>query len=505
MKNQSMVQTQIKWPKLIFIFWLFCLFLHASINAFGQNPVISFTKEGEKTHEMMSQETKRQLLECKNMLNFPESVERFYAGKSYQLAWVAKSNHNRQLAPAMLILDCVKQYGLTRDNFHGNNLLYKQIEIFAQEPEMLSGSQRAIFDVLMTDAMLTFMNYLHYGQFNASLTPLVVDQGKLGDFNAVDKLYTLMESKDFYNDIASVQPLSKEYDELQKYMHLVRGQYLEDSYEFPEKSVRKMTINMERLRWSDAKPGPALSINIPAQTAKLHILHSVKEFKVIVGKPSSPTPTLISRITHFTTAPEWKVPYNIFVNELLPKAIRDRDYLENNHFAIYDAKGNYININQKKLAYIKAHPKSYSARQASGCENAMGRLVFRFQNPYQVFLHDTPQPKLFLSKNRALSHGCIRVENIETLAAMILTADDSRSKIPMMRKAIAGYQKKNFVLITPLPISVDYITCVMSDSQLVIFEDIYAQDRALEMAMYGYERLLASDLKISLKAVSILP
>lgn len=500
-----MVQPRIKWPKLKFIIWLFCLLLHTSINAFGQNPVISFTKEGEKVHEVMSQETKRQLLECKDMLNFPKSVERFYAGRLYQLAWVAKSNHNRQLAPAMLILDCVKQYGLTMDNFHGNNLLYKQIEIFAQEPEMLSGSQRAIFDVLMTDAMLTFMNYLHYGQFNPTLTPLAVDEGKLGDFNAVHKLYTLMESRDFYNDIASVQPLSKEYDELQEYMHLVRGQYLEDSYEFPEKSVRKMTINMERLRWSNAKPGPALTINIPAEIAKLHLPKSVIEFKVIVGKPSSPTPTLISTITHFTTAPEWKVPSNIFVNEILPKAIRDKDYLENNHFAIYDVKGNYVNISRQKLAYIKAHPKSYSARQASGCDNAMGKLVFRFENPYQVFLHGTPLPKLFLSKHRALSHGCIRIANVETLAEMILIADGSKNKIPMMRKAIAGYQKKNFVLKTPLPITIDYITCAMSDSQLVIFEDIYAQDRALEMAMYGYERLLASDLKISLKAVSTLP
>ncbi|TCD04416.1 hypothetical protein EZ449_17415 [Pedobacter frigidisoli] len=133
---------------------------------------------------------------------------------------------------------------------------------------------------------------------------------------------------------------------------------------------------------------------------------------------------------------------------------------------------------------------------------AQWAIVFRFDNPYQVFLHDTPQPELFQSKDRALSHGCIRVEKVEKMASLILLADGSKAKTPIMRKAVAAYQKKDFVLKNPIPISINYITCEMIDKQLVIYNDIYAQDRALEMAMYGYERLLASDLRISLKALN---
>ncbi|TCD04415.1 hypothetical protein EZ449_17410 [Pedobacter frigidisoli] len=374
MKNHLKSQGQSKFKEIIFIVCLVCLFLHISVNALAQNPVISFTKEGE-TNELISQETKMQLVECKNVLNYPKSVERFYKINSYKLSWVNKLNHNRQLAPAMLILDCVKQFGLNRDDFHANNLLYKQIETLAEVPEMLSGGQRAIFDVLMTDAMITFMNHLHYGKFNTSLTPTKIDDGEPGDFNAVLKLVQLMVSKDFYNEIAGVRPRSAAYDDLQKYMHLVRGQYLEDSYEFPEKSVRKMTINMERLRWDTGKDGTVLMINIPAQMAKLHVADSIYAFKIIVGKASSPTPTLASYITHFTTAPEWKVPYSIFTNEILPKAIKNENYLENNHYAIYDAKGNYIPTSVKKLQYIKAHAKNYFARQSSGCDSAMGNSI----------------------------------------------------------------------------------------------------------------------------------
>jgi len=505
MKNIFKTANRSKSYRTVFIIWMICLLIHISFNALAQNPAITFTKEGEKRDAFISEQTKAQLLACQGTLNYPKSAERFYKAKGYKLAWVEKQNHNRQLASAMMILDCVNQFGLDRDNFHANNLLYKQIEILFEEPEMLSGAQRAIFDVLMTDAMITFMNHLHYGKFNTSLTPAKIDEGEPGDFDAVFKLGQLMESKDFYNEIASVRPMSKAYGDLQKYMHLVRGQYLEDSYEFPEKSVRKMTINMERLRWNTGKPGRNLEINIPAQIAKLNLADSVYIFKTIVGKASSPTPTLESFITHFTTAPEWKVPYTIFVNELLPKAIKDAGYLDNNHFAIYDAKGNYVAVSAKKLKYIKAHPKKYFARQSSGCDNALGKLVFRFENPYRVFLHDTPQPKLFLARDRALSHGCIRVEKIEKLASLILSADGNKAKVPVMRKAILAYQKKDFVLKTPLSISINYITCEMIDSQLVIYNDLYAQDRALEMAMYGYERLLASDLKINLKAQNPVP
>ncbi|WP_051666505.1 L,D-transpeptidase family protein [Pedobacter sp. R20-19] len=505
MKSYLKSNHQPKYKRIIFIIWLVCLFVHVSLNVFAQNPVISFTKKGEKVEALISQETKAQLLECKNMLNYPKSVERFYKATSYRLSWVTKLNHNRQLAPAMLILDCISQYGLKRQDFHSNELVYNQIEVLAEQPDMLSDGQRAIFDVLMTDAMITFMNHLHYGKFNISLTPAKVDEGDIEEFNAVLKLAQLMESKDFYNEISSVQPISKAYADLQKYLHLVRGQYLEDSYEFPEKSVRTMTINMERLRWNANKPGPSLMINIPAQIARLYVADSVYIFRTIVGKASSPTPNLESSITHFTTAPERKIPYTIFVNELLPKAIKDENYLENNHFAIYDARGNYVAVSAKKLHYIKAHPKNYFARQSTGCDDAMGKLVFRFNNPALVLLHDTPQPKLFLSEKRALSHGSISVEKIERLASLILSADGSTAQIPIMRKALATDQKKDFVLKTPLPLCINYITCEMIDSQLVIYNDFYARDRALEMAMFGAPRLLASDLRISLKALNSVP
>ncbi|MBC6110937.1 L,D-transpeptidase family protein [Pedobacter sp. CCM 8938] len=483
--------------RTVFIIWMICLLAHISFNVLAQRPAITFTKEGEKRNAFISEQTKAQLLACQGTLNYPKSVERFYKSKGYALAWVEKENHNRQLAPAMMILDCISQFGLNRQDFHSSELVYEQVKVLDEDPDMLGGGQRAIFDVLMTDAMITFMNHLHYGKFNTALTPSRIDDGGYGDFSAEAKLLQLMESKDFYNEIARVQPSSKEYDDLQKYMHLVRGQYLEDSYEFPEESVKKMTINMERLRWLSASQTPSLIINIPAFTAKMKLRDSVYTFKIIVGKPSSPTPVLESKLIAITAIPDRRVTERMFIEEVLPGAIKNPSYMANNHFAIYDSKGRFVEITAKKLLQIKAQPKGYHARQSEACDHAMGRILFRFAGASDIYLHDMPLSKLARFPQRALSTGCIYIDQAEKLAGLLLIQDGSANGRTLLHTAIVEDKTTDFKLDRPIPLKITYLTCEMIDSQLVIYKDIYAQDRSLEMAMYGYERLLASDKKIS--------
>jgi len=496
MKNIFKTEHPSKRYRTVFIIWMICLLVHISFNVLAQNPAIIFTKEGEKRNAFISEQTKAQLLACHGTLNYPKSVERFYKSKGYTLAWVEKENHNRQLAPAMMILDCVAQFGLNRQDFHAGELIYQQVEVLSGEPDMLGGGQRAIFDVLMTDAMITFMNHLHYGKFNTALTPSRIDEGGYGDFSAEQRLLELMESKDFYNEISMVQPSSKEYDDLQKYMHLVRGQYLEDSYEFPEESVRKMTINMERLRWLSSAQTPSLIINIPAFTAKLKLNDALYIYKVIVGQPSSPTPVSEIMLTGLTSAPDRTVPAKIFISEILPGAAKSEGYMDNNHYAIYDAKGKFIEITAKKLLQIKSHPELYHAKQSEGCGNAMGKIVFRFSGSTNIYLHDAPLPKLLLSPQRALSNGCIQIERAENLAGLLLIQDGSSTKKSVMHSAIASDKTMDFKLNRSVQVKITYLTCEMTDSQLVIYKDIYNLDRGLEMAMYGYERLLASDKRI---------
>ena len=45
----------------------------------------------------------------------------------------------------------------------------------------------------------------------------------------------------------------------------------------------------------------------------------------------------------------------------------------------------------------------------------MNTLLFNIKNNNAIFLHDTPTKYLFKHHNRALSHGCIRLEKSDDL------------------------------------------------------------------------------------------
>jgi len=165
---------------------------------------------------------------------------------------------------------------------------------------------------------------------------------------------------------------------------------------------------------------------------------------------------------------------------MLPKILKNNRYLTDHHYSVYDKHGNEVEISSSKLKEIRQSPYQYSVRQSSGCDNALGAVVFRFENSYGIYLHDTSQKQLFNKEKRALSHGCIRVENAEELASLILKNDGSANKIPVLENAMEEYKRKDFVLKQPVPIIITYLTCLIIDGKPVLYEDVYHLDDSLE-------------------------
>ena len=433
-------------------------------------------------------------------LHYPTSIKRFYNKHRYQSLWIRPNNQIRKTWEAMLMLDCVLQFGLSHDDYHPKELIYEKLHQIYDQPDRISSTEKAKFEVLLTDAMLTFINHLHYGKFNAAFTREKLDRDTTFAFKAENILTDALQAKDFMSTIGNVQPTSKQYRAMQSYMKLVKGQYLDDCYEVPEADVRKVAINMERLRWANICGDNYIQINIPSFTLTYYQADSAYLFKTVVGKPASPTPELQSVITYFKTAPDWNVPRKIFIKEILPKSLKDKNYLNNNHFSIYDLKGNYVNPDATQLLKITSNPDNYFARQSPGCDNALGLIAFRFPNPYNVYLHDTPDKTYFEKKMRALSHGCIRVEDAEKLAALLLKYDNSGDKIKDMNRAIAAYKPKQFYLNHPIPFNITYLTCEIKDGLLVKYDDVYCRDEALEKALYNLtEKPVAKKKPLTIK------
>lgn len=168
-----------------------------------------------------------------------------------------------------------------------------------------------------------------------------------------------------------------------------------------QRRLDQILANMERWRWlPQALPEHRIQVNIAA--AVLTVFEGdepTMSMRAVTGKPGSETPMLRSSIHSIVLNPPWNVPAGIARNELYPKG---RGYLAANGFRILPGGG---------------------LQQAPGPGSALGLIKFDFQNPYAVYLHDTPSKGRFASYSRLASHGCVRLEKPMALARHILAGD----------------------------------------------------------------------------------
>ncbi|MNJ95569.1 murein L,D-transpeptidase [compost metagenome] len=363
----------------------------------------------------------------KHIFHYPNSVERFYAQRNFQSAWTNKDRDLKQTSEAMLLLDCVLQFGLFHADYHSDVLTYDRMRNVFEERSKPTIRQKAMFDMMLTDAMITLINNLHYGKLNPIYSASKIDKGEISGFCTEEILMRAMRKSALKDMIMNVQPRSKTYVLMQEYMKLIKGQYVDDCYETPEGVVRKLAINMERLRWIDSDEDPAIKINIPAYTLQLIEGDSTYNFKIIVGKPENRTRVLKSRV-------------------------------------------NYIS--------------SLSAQNKQGA-----RIFFKFPNAYGIQLYGSPDQQSFKLKNRALSNKNIQVEKAEKLASLLLKGDQSGQKVSALLHSVKSNQSKDFGLRNPVPICIYYLTCEILDGLITNYEDVYKNDTALELAYYGAKKV----------------
>lgn len=221
---------------------------------------------------------------CKE-LYFPNSVQRFYRHTGFKLAWIAPDTVKTHATDAMLLLDCVVTYGLKHADYHPNQLLYDKLKLLRSSAGLVSNRQKAMFDILLTDAILAFENNLHYGRLNPNYPYTKIDSGIKGDFDAEKVLMKALKSQQFEKEISKVQPQTKAYTSLKHQMYLMKGLYELDCYEFSEADVQRVAINMERLRWYNTSKKIDMAINIPSGILTVHTKTNDQYFKIKIDKP----------------------------------------------------------------------------------------------------------------------------------------------------------------------------------------------------------------------------
>lgn len=287
--------------------------------------------------------------------------------------------------------------------------------------------------------------------------------------------------------------LSKEVKEYQKKHKLtVDGKPGEEtvrtlnSYDYEK--FRIIAITLDRYKEFPPLPEKYLMVNIPAFGLKVWDNDSVVvESKVIVGKPTTPTPLLTSAISNMVTYPNWTIPESIIKKDILPALKVNPGYLASKGFVLVDYHGNQVDPYKVKWAKYK-NGIPWKIVQESGYENALGIFKFNFSNPYFVYLHDTNQRYLFANSYRALSHGCVRVQNWEALAFYIAKNDSLATKkghrvsynADSIKTWIAKEDRKTIMVKKRLPLYIEYFTCDATSNKIVFYNDIYNKDQFLE-------------------------
>jgi murein L,D-transpeptidase YcbB/YkuD len=251
---------------------------------------------------------------------------------------------------------------------------------------------------------------------------------------------------------------------------------------------RKIAINLDRYKHlPDSMPASYIWVNLPA--FKMEVVDSgqvVLESKVIIGQPRTRTPLLTSQVSNFITFPQWTVPYSIIFKEMLPKIQKDVNYLAKENLMVVDKNDSVIDprtIDWSKLSKTKF---PYLLRQRQGDDNSLGVIKFNFRNKYDVYLHDTNARSLFSRPNRALSHGCVRVQEWDSLSRYLIAKDTNNVRIDTVLAWLARQEKHTVALKQKVPVFLRYFTCEPTeDGYIRFYEDIYGEDNVLRMKYFA--------------------
>lgn len=244
--------------------------------------------------------------------------------------------------------------------------------------------------------------------------------------------------------------------------------------------LAQLEVNLERWRWMPRELGERYILVSPAG----YFLELVENgqvslyTKTITGRPRRPTPSFYSDLSYLTVNPDWTVPRRIMREDLLPKIRADINWLAENRVRVQLYRdGRWSYVSPEEIDWQS--PGNIRLIQAPGADNALGQLKFGMDNPYSIYLHDTPSKYLFDKPLRPFSSGCVRVEGIDQLAQRLISTSPSMQS--WFDAAQADGEKRIRKLPEPVPVYLVYLSAwVDPDGWAQFRPDIYGLDEQLQ-------------------------
>lgn len=242
-----------------------------------------------------------------------------------------------------------------------------------------------------------------------------------------------------------------------------------------------LLLNMERIRWLNNDLGDNyVIVNVP--DFKLTMYHKdtiVFQTNVIVGAEYTPTPIIIDTIKYVEFRPTWTVPQSIIRKEMIPQIIAEKNptKYQKRGYKLYE-NGKEIDPNSVNWQDPNLNKRVFHFVEAPSERNSLGLVKFILTNDLSIYLHDTASPRLFSRQDRALSHGCIRIEKPAEFAYHLLKNQDNWTQEKVLEAMQGGKNQHRIRLKTKYLVDFLYITAwVDENNEIIIKNDIYGFDQ----------------------------
>lgn len=383
-------------------------------------------------------------------------IQRFYTLNQQKLYWVSSSANIGKAMQWMSMIESSGDMGFSSNKnqiieiLNSYNNIHRVDSVFFKET-----------DYQITAMVLNYLKVLQQGNIK-------FDYDEINQINDSVYIYQLLGFKKRWSVSKIVSKLeSKDAD------YLIFKKYLKDSVSINDTLKYKVIIlAMNYRRYFTANHfSEYIMVNIPTAEAEYYRNDSLLiKMNTVTGKKKTQTPLIASYITNIVTFPSWNIPYTIAVNEILPKAQKNDNYLEQNNIEVFDANGNAVEETEINWNNFNERNFHYYFRQSSGTDNALGLIKFNLQNPFSIFLHSTSWQGVFAKENRFLSHGCIRLEKPFELANEILNGKIDIEELKKGKKNSATHTIK---LTNKIPVFIIYCPVHIVSGKLVFLDDIY--------------------------------
>jgi murein L,D-transpeptidase YcbB/YkuD len=384
------------------------------------------------------------------------AAEAFYQSRNYAPLWLDNGIENARASSAIARLKNADADGLELSDY--------KIPTFAGlAPEALAEA-----DLKLTQTVLTYARHVQAGRFPYTRVSRNIELPQAAPEPA-DVLTAVVGTQDVGKVLDAFSPQHEEYRKLKATLAELRGAAGAKKGD-TSRQIETILANMERWRWYPRDLGSAhVIVNQPDFT--LRVMHDgaqVWTTRIVIGKPSMPTPLLSETMKFITVNPTWHVPPSIVHNEYLPALAQDPTVLSRMGLRVSYSGG------------------GVSISQPPGPGNALGRIRFNFPNRFLVYQHDTPDKYYFAHEVRAYSHGCMRVQDPAKYAEVLLNIVHPEQRWTAERiTRMFGSAEQNLQLQpTPVWVHLTYQTAfVDSAGKLQMRRDIYNLDSRTLAAM----------------------